>query len=108
MAKMIFYPVGNADSTLIHLKDDRLILKDYYRPSLEDGDRRVDMAVELGDYVRSMDRDYIDLVAFSHSDDDHICGCEDFFWFECDAKYQSKDRIKIKELHVPANIVTEN
>lgn len=108
MAKMIFYPIGNADSTLIHLKDDRLILKDYYRPVLEEGDKRVDMAIELGDYVKSMDRDYIDLVAFSHSDDDHVCGCEDFFWFEHDTKYQSKDRIRIKELHVPANIVTES
>lgn len=108
MAKMIFYPVGNADSTLVHLKDDRLILKDYYRPVLEDGDKRVDMALELGDYVRSMNRDYIDLVAFSHSDNDHICGCDEFFWFECDTKYQGKDRIKINELHVPANIVTES
>ena len=51
MAKLIFYPLGNADSTLIHLKDDRLILKDYYRPELEKGDKRVDLALELGDYV---------------------------------------------------------
>lgn len=27
MAKLIFYPLGNADSTLIHLTDNRLILK---------------------------------------------------------------------------------
>ncbi|MCG3139199.1 MAG: hypothetical protein HDKAJFGB_00061 [Anaerolineae bacterium] len=107
MAKLIFYPLGNADSTLIHLKDDRLILKDYYRPELEKGDKRVDLALELGDYVKSLDRDYIDLVAFSHADDDHLCGCDEFFWFECDRKYQSEDRIKIKELHVPANLITE-
>jgi hypothetical protein len=107
MAKMIFYPLGNADSTLLHVKDDRLILKDYYRPELEEDDKRVDLSLELGDYVRSLDRDYIDLVAFSHADDDHLCGCDEFFWFECDRKYQGEDRIKINELHVPANIITE-
>jgi len=108
MAKMTFFSVGNADSTLLHLKDDRLILKDYFRPDFEDGDNRVDLAVELGDYVRSLDRDYIDLVAFSHADDDHIHGCEEFFWFECASQYQGKDRIKINELHVPANLITES
>jgi len=107
MTKMIFYPLGNADSTLLHLKDDRLILKDYYCPELEDGDKRVNLAIELSDYIRSLDRDYIDLVAFSHADDDHLCGCDMFFWFDCDRKYQDKDRIKINELHVPANLITE-
>ncbi len=108
MAKMIFYPVGNADSTLIHLNDDRLILKDYFCPHLEEGDKRIDLASELNDYVRSLDRDYIDIVAFSHADDDHLHGAEEFFWLSHAKKYQDENRIKISELHVPANFIIES
>ena len=105
---MIFYPLGNADSTLLHLDDDRLILKDYFCPVLNDDDKRVNLANELGDYVRSLDRDHIDIVAFSHADDDHLHGAEEFFWLQHAKKYQDEDRIKISEMHVPANFIIES
>ncbi len=107
MAKMFFYPLGNADSTLLHLNDGRLVLKDFFHPELEDDDKRIDLASELNDYVRSLDRDYIDVVAFSHADDDHLHGAEEFFWLEHAKKYQDENRVKIIELHVPANFITE-
>ena len=71
MAKLIFHPVGNADSTLIHLDDGRLILKDYFKVEPTDGDKRVDVEKELRDYLKDQDRDDLDVTAFSHADDDH-------------------------------------
>jgi hypothetical protein len=108
MAKLIFYPLGNADSTLIHLADDRLILKDYcnYEPEGED-DRRVRLDEELRSYLKDQDRQHFDVVAFSHADDDHIHGAENFFWFDHAKKYQGDDRIRILELFVPACFILE-
>lgn len=107
MAKLIFYPLGNADTTLIHLNDGRLVLKDFFRPEFLKDDKRIDLRDELGDYVRSLDRDYIDVVLISHADDDHLHGAEDFFWLEHSEHYQGGDRIKINDLHVPSNFIVE-
>lgn len=108
MAKLIFYPLGNADSTLIHLADDRLILEDFGSRELEgEDDKRVDLSEELHAYLAERGRTDFDVVAFSHADDDHTHGAEDFFWFDHAAKYQSKERIRIGELWVPACFVLE-
>ena len=43
-------------------------------------------------------RDYYDVVAFTHLDDDHVRGSSDFFHLEYASQYQGEGRIKINEL----------
>lgn len=106
MAKITFYPVGNADSSLTEFNDDRLMLIDYYqRPDEDDKDKRIDLETELRKTLKK--RAFFDVVAFTHADRDHCLGSEDFFWLEHAKKYQSDERIKIKDLWVPACFVTE-
>jgi hypothetical protein len=108
LAKLHFYPVGNADSTLIHLNDGRLILKDYFNTApADDNDKRIDLDRELRDYLDREEREDFDVVAFSHADDDHCHGAEDFFWFDYAEKYQGEDRIKMTELWVAACFILE-
>src|ERR1700722_2292441 len=99
MAKATFYPLDNADSTLIELADGRLILKDYCNYAWAgDGDRTVRLDQELRAVLAEKRRDRFDVGAFSHSDDDHTHGAEDFFWLDHVEHCQGKDRIKIDEL----------
>ena len=107
MAKAIFYPVGNGDSTLIHLADGRLLLVDFNCLSGEVDDGRVSLDVELRSYLAEQGRDYLDLVAFTHADVDHVCGAEECFWFEHAQKYQGEERVRIGELVVPACLILE-
>lgn len=108
MARLIFYPVGNADSTLLHLTDGRVILKDYFKCEPEgEHDKRIRLDEELRTYLDEHGLSEFDVVAFSHADDDHIHGAENFFWFEHAKKYQGSDRVKIRELFVPACFITE-
>lgn len=108
MAKLIFYPVGNADSTLIHLADDRLILKDYCDAHSDDeDDKRIKLDEELQSYLEEQERDYFDVVAFSHADDDHVHGANGFFWLDHAKTYQGDERIQIRELWVPACFILE-
>jgi len=109
MAKLTLYPVGNGDSTLIDFADKRLMLEDFYnrRDPDDQRDKRIDLAKELRAALEARDRNEFDVVAFSHSDDDHVGGSEDFFWLEHAEKYQGDDRPRIKELWVPACFITE-
>lgn len=109
MAKVIFYPIGNADGTLIEFADGQLLLKDYCnrKDTKDNNDKRVDLSAELRTVLEEKDRDYIDVVAFSHCDDDHVGDAESFFWFEHAKEYQGDNRIKIKELWVPACFILE-
>ena len=52
-------------------------------------------------------RDYFDVVCITHTDTDHCKGLGEFFWLDHAALYQSKDRIKIRELWVPAAAILE-
>jgi hypothetical protein len=108
MGHLHFYPLGNADSTLIHLNDGRLILKDYFTAeNRQDGDKRIDLERELREYLRREKRDDIDAVAFSHCDDDHCHGADAFFWLDHARTYQSGGRIKMRSLWVPACFIFE-
>ncbi len=105
MHKVIFYPIGNADSILISLSNGKYVLFDYAdKADKEDEkDKRVDLASELEQTVENE----FDVVAFTHADDDHIHGFSDFFYLDHEKKYQSDDRKKINTLWVPAAIVLE-
>ncbi|MGA1824395.1 MAG: hypothetical protein ACMUIP_06990 [bacterium] len=105
MHKVTFYPLGNADCCLIELNNGQKLLFDYAdtRNKEDDKDTRIDLPVKLREVVNNE----FNVVAFTHVDDDHIHGSTDFFYLEHAKKYQSEDRIKIKELWVPAAMITE-
>jgi len=109
MATITFYPLGNADSSLTEFEDGRLMLIDYCacKDPKDKKDRRIDLPEELRAELARRDREDFDVVAFTHADNDHVAGAEDFFWLEHAEKYQGKGRIKIKELWVPANSILE-
>ena len=108
MPKITFYPVGNADSTLIELENGKNMLIDYAHSKSADecGDEKVMLKREL---MRKLDHysPYLDIVAFTHADEDHTRGAADFFAFKHASKYQSKGRVRIKELWVPAAMIVE-
>jgi hypothetical protein len=103
--KINFYPIGNADTTLIELSNDQKILIDYANMRCADdvNDKRIDLPTELN---KSITNDYA-VVCFTHLDRDHYCGFSEYFYLNYAAAYQSKERKKIKELWVPANILIE-
>jgi beta-lactamase superfamily II metal-dependent hydrolase len=101
MPKIVFYPLGCADTTLVQLNDKRSILIDYcHKEDVFD-------LKGLKKHWEDNGKADFDVVAFSHADKDHVSGMEDLFWLEHAKKYQSNDRPKIKELWVPALFVTE-
>ena len=108
MAKLTFYPLGNADSCLIEFTDERLMLVDYFQrnPSGKD-DKRADLSGRLRAMLDEKEKDYFDVIVFTHRDSDHVNGAEDFFWLEHAEKYQGNDHIKMKEMWVPACYILE-
>ena len=103
------YPIGCADTLRIDMRDGRKVLVDYAdkRNPNDSNDKRIDLPAELRNDLRLAKRDFFDVVVFTHLDDDHVCGTSKFFWLDHAAKYQGQDRIKIKELWVPAGVLTE-
>jgi hypothetical protein len=106
-ATLTFHPLGNADCTRLDLADGKKLLIDYadMRNPDDRWDRRIDLPAELRSDLRAAQRDYYDVVGYTHLDDDHCCGSGDFFWLEHALKYQDEDRVKISELWVPAGAI---
>lgn len=109
MHKLNFFPLGNADCCRVDLANGMKLLFDYadMRDPGDKEDKRIDLPTTLRDDLKAVKRDYFDVVAFSHLDNDHICGSSEFFHLEHAAKYQGGDRIKINELWVPAAVIVE-
>jgi hypothetical protein len=109
-AKLTFHPLGNADCIRIDLADGKKLLIDYadMRNHNDAWDRRVDLPVELRKDLRASERDYYDVVCFTHLDNDHCCGSGDFFWLDHALKYQGEGRIMIRDLWVPAAAILED
>lgn len=115
---LTFFPSGNADTTRIDLHNGRKILFDYAHMRNENGrrdwygkeieDKRIDLKKVLKEDLDAAKKDYYDVVAFTHLDDDHTHGSENFFWMEHSTNYQGKDRIKIKTMWVPAALIVES
>lgn len=110
MAKLTFFPLGNADSCLIDLADGKKILFDFgdQKDRSDPKDKRIDLAEALRKDLEEADRDYFDMVAITHLDLDHVQGSAGFFWLEHAKKYQGDGRIKINELWVPAAVICED
>src|ERR1044071_3759391 len=99
-----FYPVGNADTSQIILSNKKRVLFDFcHRTQGEDPkDPLIDLNKTLREELKEAQRDYFDVVALTHGDDDHIANSTGFFELEHSQKYQGPGRIKIRELWVPA------
>lgn len=108
--RIIFYPVGNGDTSQVVLSHGRRVLFDFcHRGSADSAATpEIDLQKRLKDELGDAGRDYFDVVAFTHADADHIMGSTEFFELQHAAKYQGKDRIKIRQLWVPAAMVLEN
>ncbi|CAO3372766.1 hypothetical protein [Azospirillum argentinense] len=109
-AYMTFFPLGNADTMLLRMANDDLVLFDYanMRDANNVTDKRIDLPKALRDELDDAGCASFRVVAFTHLDNDHVCGASDFFWFEFAKKYQGPDRVKIDELWVPAAAITES
>ena len=109
MHTITFYPLGNADCCKIDFASNKKMLFDYAhsKESEDEDDPRIDLKKELCDDLKKVERKNYDIVGFTHADDDHIRGFSEFFFLEYAEKYQSEDRIKIKELWVPAALITD-
>lgn len=107
--KVIFYPVGNGDTTQIVMSAGRRVLFDFrHTGKAEDSDEpEIDLKAHLKEELDNAGRDYFDVVAFTHADLDHIQGSTDFFELQHAKKYQGEGRIKINELWVPAAMLLE-
>jgi hypothetical protein len=107
--RVLFYPVGNGDTTQIILSNGRRVLFDFcHRSNSEDPKTpEMDLKTRLRDELEKVSRDYFDMVAFTHADLDHIMGSTEFFELMHAEKYQGEGRIKIRELWVPAAMLIE-
>lgn len=109
MAKIIFYPLGNADSALLFTDKDTIMAFDY-AVSHNDADecnKCIDLKKAFREDIGWPKRKHVDVFAVTHGDDDHIRGIRDNFWLEHAVKYQGEDRVKMSELWVPAALLTE-
>src|SRR4026207_601413 len=90
--QVIFYPVGNGDTTQIILSRGRRVLFDFcHRDRAEDDDMpEIDLKAHLKEDLKSANRDYFDVVAFTHADLDHIQDSTDFFELQHAKKYQGE------------------
>lgn len=109
MHKIIFYPVGNGDTSQVILDNGKRFLFDYrhQKKSEEIGSIDFNLKNHLKNELDKEKRDYFDVVAFTHGDNDHICNSTEFFELQYAAKYQGNGRLKIKELWVPAAMILE-
>lgn len=107
--KIIFYPVGNGDTSQIVLANDKRLLFDFrHQNQGEDDDSPyIDLKKRLKDELEDAKRDHFDVVAFTHGDKDHIAHSTEFFELRHAKKYQGNGRIKIHELWVPAAMILE-
>lgn len=108
-AKITFYPLGNADTSLIRLADSRLVLVDFanMRDPSDQADKRCDLPTELKSALTEAGKKNFAVVCFTHLDNDHVKGTKDFFWLEHLKSSQIEGRPKIEELWVPAAAITE-
>jgi hypothetical protein len=107
--KVTFYPVSNGDSSQILLSNGRRILMDFHHRACceDDSSPHIDLSKHLRAELKGVGRDDVDVMAFTHADLDHICGFSDFFELQYSRTYQGGERIKIKELWVPAAVLIE-
>lgn len=101
--KITFYPLGNAESVLLELSNNKNVLFDFADTHTNDNnDKRINLTKQLSGIK------IFDVVVFSHAHDDHVKGSKDFFEFDHAQKYQGNNRPKIKELWVSSAFVLDS
>jgi len=101
--KITFFPLGNAESCLLELSNNKTMLFDYaHTYTGENGDKRINLESELSKHTQ------FDVVLFSHAHDDHVKGAKDFFYFDHAVKYQNDTRKKISELWVSSAFILDS
>ncbi len=101
--RITIYPLGNAETILLELSNNKRILIDYAAMRTEEeGDKRYDITTTLVKFSS------FDVVMFSHAHEDHVKGAKDFFEFDHAEKYQGNGRVKIKELWVSSAFVLDS
>ncbi len=109
MHKLTFFPIGNADTTFIEVEGGRLIILDYAHVKNVDDpyDNRCNIESDLRERLKGLNRKDVDVFCITHIDSDHIINACKFFHLDSCNEHQGDDRIKIKELWVPAGAITE-
>ncbi|MDC4226745.1 MAG: MBL fold metallo-hydrolase [Candidatus Manganitrophus sp.] len=109
MHKIVFYPVGNGDTSQIILENGKRILLDFRhcKESEEEGSPLINLKKRLKEELKEANRNSFDVVGFTHADQDHICGSTEFFELWHADKYKGDDRVVISELWVPAAMILE-
>jgi hypothetical protein len=107
--QIIFYPVGNGDTSQIILENGKRILFDFRHTKKSENNEgpEINLKDRLKDELKKANRKSLDVVAFTHNDKDHIENSIEFFELRYAEKYQGEGRIKIDELWVPAAMVLE-
>lgn len=107
--QVIFYPVGNGDTSQIVLDNGRRLLFDFRHltKSKDSETPEIDVATQLRAELKQVNKTSFDVVALTHGDSDHILASTEFFELEHANKYQGGERIKITDLWVPAAMLLE-
>jgi len=110
MHQVTIFNLGNADTSRIDLANGKKLLIDYanMRCATDPKDKRTDLPTQLRADLKSANRTEYDVVAFTHLDNDHTCGASEFFELLHAEKYKGGNRIRIKELWVPAAVLVED
>jgi ribonuclease BN (tRNA processing enzyme) len=107
-ATITFYPLGNADSSLLTLADGKSLLFDFADVGKSKGSEvGIDLADEIRRDLRKNGKHGLAVLCFTHLDSDHTFGADETFWLSYNTSYQSNDRIKFDELWVPAAAILE-
>ena len=88
--KVIFYPVGNGDTSQIVLENGKRILFDFrHLKKTENGEGpEINLKERLKDDLKKANKTAFDVVAFTHGDKDHIENSTEFFELRHATKYQ--------------------
>lgn len=107
--KVIFYPVGNGDTSQIVLENGKRILFDFrHLKKTENGEGpEINLRDRLKDELKKANKKSFEVVAFTHGDKDHIENSTEFFELHHANKYQGEGRIKIDTLWVPASMILD-
>lgn len=110
MTSITFYPLGNADCCLIKTGTGKIIVFDFadMHVPADKFDRRMPLAANFKQDIGWPNCKQVDVLAITHGDNDHIKGISETFWLDHAAKYQSTERIKIKEMWVPAALICDS
>lgn len=107
-AEILFFPLGNADTTLVKLADTRRVLFDFADVSKAEGSTiTIDLAEAIRNDLRAAGQGALSVLCITHLDEDHCFGFGDAFWLKSESSRQGANRIKFDEMWVPAAAIIE-